>query len=269
MNEALHSESISTSAIHGVPRHRRVEHTISQIVARASHPFRTGITAANVHLVARRYLAMSIGFPYAQAGAQSRLLDGLIARRVAPRDSIELTTVVANFLCWDETGGHAVVLGHGSQGLPRILETGSNFHCNLLKHDFQRIFGRELQPEFDVTGTYLLALRDALGDDDDVRRCAAMVAFERHAALMITSFWHRLIDLFGAELGAELRYFTTHVGGDDPAEPYHVSMTASMIDRIVDEAQLGRFVTAFEDNFAMHVRWSASCCETTAPGALS
>lgn len=240
-----------------------------QSVTRSPHPFLAGITAENVDLVARRFLAISIGFPYAQAGSQSRLLDGMVARRAGPRDSIEVTTVVANFLCWDETGGHSVVLEQGNRGLPRILETGRNFHSNLLKHDLRRIFGQEVQPEFDVTGPYLLALRDALGDEDDVRRCAAMVSFERHAALVITSLWRRLTDLFGAELGAELGYFSTHVGDDDPAETYHVSMTGDMIERIVGESELGRFMAAFEETFAMHMRWSASCCQAPASGAAA
>jgi hypothetical protein len=269
MDNALGVAPRATSVTRGLSRQHRIEELISQRVACSPHPFLAGITAGNVGLVARRYFAMSIGFPYAQAGSQSRLLDGMVARRAAPRDTIELTTVVANFLCWDETGGHSVILAQGNQGLPRILETGRNFHSNLLKHDLRRLFGQEVEPEFDVTGPYLLALRDALGDDDDVRRCAAMVAFERHAALMIASFWRRLTDLFGAELGAELGYFSTHVGGDDPAEAYHVSMTGGLVDRIVDDAELGRFMAAFEENFEMHMRWSASCCKPITLGAAS
>lgn len=227
---------------------------------RAPHPYLDGITRDNVHLVAQRFLAISIGFPYAQAGAQSRLLDAMIDDGHAPREAIELTTVVANFLCWDETGGHRVVLGHGNRGLPAILETHRTFHANLLKQDLRRIFGHDVEPAFDVTGPYLRALREALGDHDDVRRCAAMVSFERHAAMVITAFWRRLTELFGAELGAELGYFSTHVGDDDPAEAYHVSMTGGMIDRIVADGDLDRFVAAFEQTFELHMAWSAACC---------
>jgi len=269
MNHVSSVESSTTSVARGPSRQHRIEELIAQRVTRTPHPFLDGITAENVDLVAERFLAISIGFPYAQAGSQSRLLEGMVARRTGPRDSIELTTVVANFLCWDETGGHSVVLEQGNRGLPRILETGRNFHSNLLKHDLNRIFRREVLPEFDVTGPYLLALRDALGDEDDVRRCAAMIAFERHAALVITSFWRRLTDLFGAELGADLGYFSTHVGDDDPAETYHVSMTGGMIERIVGEADLGRFMAAFEDSFETHLKWSSSCCQATASRAAS
>jgi len=262
-------ESSTLTVARGPSKQHRIEELIAQCVARTPHPFLAGITAENVDLVAQRFLAISIGFPYAQAGSQSRLLDAMVARRTGPRASIELTTVVANFLCWDETGGHSVVLEQGNRGLPRILETGRNFHSNLLKQDLHRIFRREILPEFDVTGPYLIALRDALGDEDDVRRCAAMVAFERHAELVITSFWRRLTDLFGAELGSDLSYFSTHVGDHDPAETYHVSMTGGMIERIVDEAELGRFMAAFEESFEMHLRWSAGCCQPTASRAAS
>jgi len=253
-------DTVVSTVAPALPKQHALDVQIAEIVGRAPHPYLAGITRDNVLLVAQRFLAISIGFPYAQAGSQSRLLDGMVARGDAPRDAIELTTVVANFLCWDETGGHRVVLGQGNRGLPAILDTGRTFHANLLKHDLRRIFGHEVEPAFDVTGPYLLALRDALGDEDDVRRCAAMVSFERHAALVITAFWRRLTELFGAELGAELGYISTHVGDDDPAEAYHVSMTGGMIDRIVAERELGRFMTAFEETFAMHIAWSAACC---------
>ncbi|MEH1883018.1 hypothetical protein, partial [Nostoc sp.] len=52
-----------------------------------------------------------------------------------------------------------------------------------------------------------------------------------------------------------LFYFRTHVGGTDPAEPYHIQMTSRMIEKIVSENQIGDFLKAFENAYALNYFW--------------
>jgi hypothetical protein len=55
-----------------------------------------------------------------------------------------------------------------------------------------------------------------------------------------------------------LVYFATHVGGDDPAEQYHVEMTARMIREVVPHGDRERFLDAFRTAYARNVEWCAS-----------
>lgn len=55
-----------------------------------------------------------------------------------------------------------------------------------------------------------------------------MVAFETHAGQMIDALWKSISDLCHLDRDS-LSYFRTHVGGADPAEPYHIKMTAESI----------------------------------------
>ncbi|MDE0005671.1 MAG: hypothetical protein OXQ29_23525 [Rhodospirillaceae bacterium] len=186
-------------------------------------------------------------------------MDEFIAANERPRPSVELTTVVGSFLCWDETGGHGQVLNHGNAGLPFALETEQHFHGNLLRRDLHRIFGRPIAPDFSITGPYLKSLQHYIGSPDDIWRCASMVSFERHAELVITALWQRLAALFDVDKDS-LEYFTTHVGGDDAAEDYHVQMTERLIDRIVTGEEVDRFLGAFDTCFTLHLDWSADIC---------
>jgi hypothetical protein len=111
-----------------------------------------------------------------------------------------------------------------------------------------------------VTAKYLVRLLDDLADLDPVKRCAAMVAFERHAGTMIEALWESLAKLFPVSKDA-LVYFKVHVGGDDPAEPYHVAMTARMIERLVPAQRAEEFVQAFRDAYDLNYSWCRAICE--------
>ncbi len=98
------------------------------------HPFETIPAIANYEIILSNYLAMSQAFPYLQAGSQKDLFFHYMNHNQDAPESIELTTVVGNFLCWDETGGLNLTLASGLKNLPRLLET-RRFHLNLLKKD--------------------------------------------------------------------------------------------------------------------------------------
>lgn len=222
----------------------------------APHPFSHGVTRANVKELLGSFLAMSLAFPYLQAGAHHFLINDRIRRKSDVDAPLEATAVVAAFLTWDEFGGHAKILAKGMPGLVEILET-HDFHANLLRDDIRALTGVEVAPNFSITTrAYLAALEDGLASIDPVDRIAHMVAFERHAGAMIEALWNSLRALFPS--AGKLPYFETHVGGDDPAEAYHISMTALMIERGVDPGQDDRLVSAFEEAYKLHVDWCAA-----------
>lgn len=118
--------------------------------------------------------------------------------------------------------------------------------------------GHEVSATFSpATREYLKQLRFGLVSTDAVTRVAYMASFEAHAERMITGLRERLADLYEVDKD-ELVYFRVHVGGDDPAEVYHVAMTAGMISRVVPQGRADDFVEQFEEAYAMHVRWSGS-----------
>ena len=219
------------------------------------HPFRHGVDHRNAQILLRHYLAMSQAFPYLQSGSQGPLILDLIKQNRGVTPDIELTTVVGNFLAADETGVNYVLKRYGIEGLPKILDTDEYFHSNLLRADLRIVFGAELAPCFDEpTATYLRRLYEDLADRDPVRRCAAMVAFEAHAEAMIEALWDGLAELYGLDKD-RLDYFRVHVGGDDPAEAYHVATTAAMIRRIVPDHRSQEFLDAFEQCYSLNFDW--------------
>lgn len=224
------------------------------------HPFRDGVTAANFPAVAARYLAMSATFPHLQAGAQQRLvLHYMRERAEIPRD-VEYTGAVGAFLVWDEMGGWNRTRARGAAALPEILRT-DGVHANMLRADLARLLGREVRARYDgATGAYLGRLSDALSSLDPVVRCAAMVAFETHAAAMIEALWGAIGRVFPEVPAPSLEYFATHVGGDDPAEAYHVEMVGRMIELVVPAGDERRFLDAFAEGFRLHVAWCATIC---------
>ncbi len=225
------------------------------------HPFSTEIKLESLEIVIRNYLAMSQAFPYLQAGSQKELIFDCIDRNVDVSEHIETTAVVGNFLCWDETGGHSILLKHGITGLPVILDTNQYFHSNLLKKDICVIFGKEIEPSYSkVTREYLYHLYEGLSSLEPVVRCASMVAFETHAGQMINALWESISALCHLE-NDSLSYFKTHVGGTDPAEPYHIKMTAGMIEKIVSETQIAAFLKAFEIAYSLNYSWCRSICQ--------
>ncbi|MDA9420886.1 hypothetical protein XH97_01630 [Bradyrhizobium sp. CCBAU 53380] len=218
------------------------------------HPFASQLSEDQVTRLLPEYLAMSQAFPYLQAGAQRDLIfDAIHHNRDLTRD-IELTSVVANFICWDETGGHGRVLQGGNAALPDILLT-ENFHSNLLKKDASQLLGRAILPNYSsTTKQYLHSLYAGLSSKDSLVRCAYMVAFELHAADMIQSLWTTLAKTFKARPD-DLEYFRSHVGGEDPAEKYHGEMTSRLIGELVQADGRGRFLDEFVRAYRLSVQW--------------
>ena len=226
-----------------------------------NHPFETGISSENFERVIREYLAMSMGFPYLQAGSMARLFNYALENGLDIERDVAITSVVGAFLTWDETGGHATVQSKGNAGLPDILKT-ERFHSNLLREDIKTLTGKSLGPGFSqVTKNYLRKLGYGLSSIDPVTRVAYMVAFEKHAGLMIEALWESAAQLFKADKD-DLVYFNTHVGGDDPAEEYHVRMTARMIQEVISETDAGRFVDFFREAYELNYEWCHLICET-------
>lgn len=218
------------------------------------HPFASQMSGDQVASLLPEYLAMSQAFPYLQAGSQRDLIfDAMHQNRDIGRD-IELTSVVANFICWDETGGHGGILRGGKAALPDILLT-ENFHSNLLRKDAARLLGRAIRPNYsDRTKQYLHSLYAGLSSKDPLVRCAYMVAFELHAADMIQSLWTTLVKTFKARPD-DLEYFRGHVGGEDPAEKYHGEMTGRLIGELVQPGLNDRFLNEFGRAYRLSVQW--------------
>lgn len=222
----------------------------------APHPFSHGVTRENAKPLLAGFLAMSLAFPYLQAGAHHFLINDRIRRKSDVDRPLETTAAVAAFLAWDEFGGHAKILAKGMPGLIDVLET-KDFHANLLRGDIYALTGAMIAPDFSITTrAYLAALEDGLASIDPVDRIAHMVAFERHAGAMIEALWNSLRKIFPHS--GPLPYFETHVGGDDPAEAYHISMTALMIERGVDSSENDRLAQAFSEAYKLHVDWCAA-----------
>ncbi len=222
------------------------------------HPFRHVSSRAALEKIFPHYLAMSQAFPYLQAGAQANaVLEAIQLNQAVTRD-VEITSVVGNFLCWDETGGAYIIERYGKPGLQSILDTGTWFHANLLKKDIETLTGAIAIPDFSApTGPYLTKLFAGLGAKSAVERCAHMVAFELHANAMIDALWESTSRCYGVDRQG-LIYFQCHVGGDDPAEAYHVEMTRRMIQLVVSDEQMPRFVEQVSQAVFDNVSWCAT-----------
>ncbi len=230
------------------------------------HPFSQGITSQNSETLMAEFLTMSKLFPYIQAGAHTKLIEQHVLRNEDIPFSTEVTSVVSSFLVWDEFGGHARILRKGQAGLPEILRTKS-FHANLLQNDLSKIFNKQVSPSYSsVTKEYLNSLNEGLSSLNTVERVAHMVAFERHANKMIESLWSSLQDLYQVEKDS-LIYFKAHVGGDDPAEAYHVAMTSNMIDHLISKSETQEFMTAFSKAYALNYNW-CNAIKTLNPSSL-
>jgi hypothetical protein len=213
-----------------------------------NHPFNdiSGLDKGSIETIMKKYLAMSQAFPYLQAGAQKDYIFHVIKKNIDVEEHFEKTSVVGNFLCWDETGGVKILKEKGISFLPQILDTKFNFHSNLLKNDLSKIFGKKISPEYDEkTVKYLENLYVRL-------------AFEMHAGRMIESLYTSIskhLDL------KNLDYFDSHVGGDDPAEAYHVLMTKRMIHDILSRELNSQFLKDFEESYRLNYEWCSSIIE--------
>ncbi|MGY3533281.1 hypothetical protein ACVILK_003132 [Bradyrhizobium embrapense] len=219
-----------------------------------AHPFAKELSEEQFASLLPEYLAMSQAFPYLQAGSQKDLIfEAMHHNRDLPRD-IELTSVVANFICWDETGGYGRIIQGGKVALPDILLT-ENFHSNLFRRDASRLLGRAIRPNYSATtNRYLHSLYDGLSAKDPVVRCAYMVAFELHAAEMIQALWTTTVKTFDTRPD-DLEYFRSHVGGEDPAEKYHGEMTSRLIGELVSADCNGRFLDEFDRAYRLNLKW--------------
>jgi hypothetical protein len=222
------------------------------------HPFERRVPREAIESLLREYLGMSTAFPYLQAGAAR---DIAFKRIETGEDFLvedEVTLAVGSFLTWDETGGNYLLQEQGMPGLPKILDTRTWFHSALLRNDIETLLGHGVSASFGpTTRDYLLRLYGGLASLDAVTRVAYMASFEAHAERMIEGLWERLEELYDVDKDA-LSYFRAHVGGDDPAEAYHVATTAGMISRVVPQTRADDFVRQFEEAYGLHIRWCES-----------
>ena len=216
------------------------------------HPFNELNSEPQISLLLPYFLGLSMAFPYLQAGSQLKLVFDAIDKNIDISEHIEITSVVGNFLCWDETGGGYVIKKFGQSGLPKILDTKEWFHASLLRHDIERLTGKQAVPNFaEPSRSYLSSLHQGLSDNNPSVRCAYMVAFEVHAHAVIESLWRAICKNFDCKPD-ELAYFTFHIGGDDPAEVYHVEMVQKMVNKLIPSTEkkffLANAIKALQEN---------------------
>jgi hypothetical protein len=211
------------------------------------HPF-FGMSRESIVRAAPDYLVMSTMFPYIQSGATARSTLLALETGSPIQPDLAATLPVAAFLVSDELGIHWKVMQHGNAALPSILDV----------EGFIAIFGAPVDPNpSPTTVTYLKGLSDGLSSIDPVRRSAMMASFEVHANRMIAALWVSIASEYGVAKD-DLVYFRVHVGGDDPAEAYHVAMTAKMLSKTVSPASRGRFLKEFDAAYLLHADWCAA-----------
>ncbi|MEZ8775664.1 hypothetical protein [Vibrio sp. 10N.247.310.17] len=203
------------------------------------------------------FYGVSDFFPYIQAIACAPYIERQLQSCSTISDSVGLTSVVGTFLSWDEFGGHYTVCQGGQAALPNIINR-SQFHSSMFKADMQQVFGNNYHPEFtSLTTDYLMNLKAGLGSEDASERVAHMVAFEMHAESMLTALYmtlKRLTDI--PDKG--LAFFEAHIGGDDPAEAYHVEMTNRLIDAVIPSEKSAAFLKHFDTACQLHHKWCLS-----------
>lgn len=222
------------------------------------HPFSEIPTNCDYKCIMADYLAMSQAFPYLQAGSQKDVFWDFMENNKDIPEHVELTTVVGNFLCWDETGGLYPTMAMKLKALPKILET-NRFHSNILKRDCYTLFKKEIKPNYtNHTKSYLIKLYNLLSSNCPITRVASMVSFENHANVMISSLWNSISLAFPIIEKHKLTYFNLHVGGADPAEKYHVEMTNNLISKIVTQDNYCFFIEKFLEYYGLHHSWCKS-----------
>jgi hypothetical protein len=254
-----HAKDIVTSSKRGAVIIENLQKTVEAKFP--IHPFTSKISSSNSKNVMGKYFAMSQAFPYIQAGAYKDLVLRAIGKSRSISESIEKTFVIGAFLCWDETGSQYLLQQNGIKALPNILDTRTHFHANLLKKDLEQIFGDKIPPNYcKDTQEYLKELLKKLGAQSKLERSAMMVAFEMHAERMIQELWKSLSEAH--ELKKEtLTYFEAHVGGDDPAEAYHVALTQRLVQDLISEKDMESFVSHFINAYRLNIDWCEKICE--------
>jgi hypothetical protein len=81
-----------------------------------------------------------------------------------------------------------------------------------------------------------------------------MLGFEMHANDMITALWESISTRYQVNKN-KLAYFHTHVGGDDPAEAYHVLMTSELIKKLVPEDRNQEFIDMTIEAYQLNYDW--------------
>ena len=225
------------------------------------HPFRTGVTRNNFERVIAEYLAMSIAFPFIQAGAMHATYRAALrapgnAEQGDTDKNAEITGAVGAYLVWDEVGGHKLTLERGNVGLLQLPATRRNYHAHWLRQDIRTLLGREVAPHRSAaTVRYLDDLLAGLSDPRGNRNVAHMIGFECHAEAMITALWEAICAAFDVPADERLVYFWGHVGGQAPAEAVHVEMTRMMVAELVPPARGEEFIALCLEAYALNFRW--------------
>lgn len=220
------------------------------------HPFRLGVNKDNFEAVAADYLAMSIAFPFIQAGAIHETYKAALRAGGDTDKNAEITGAVGAYLVWDEVGGHKLTLEKGNEGLLQLPATRRNYHAHWLRRDIRTILGRDIQPHRSAATTrYLDELLDGLSDAGSNRNVAYMIGFECHAQEMISALWDAVCSSFGLPHDQRLVYFWGHVGGDEPAEGVHVEMTRMMVAELVPPDRREEFIELCLEGYALNFHW--------------
>lgn len=223
------------------------------------HPFEDGIDKNNFEHVISEFLALSVAFPYIQAGAIYANYSKQIKTNKDVNKNVEVTSVIGSFLIWDEFGGYRLSQEYGNEGLCHLIKVNEIFHSNILRHDIEILLGKRVSPKWGITtNEYLNDLLDGLSDSRNNRNVAYMIAFEKHAQIIIQSIWNAISRVFGTPQDSQLQYFYEHVGGESPAEVYHIEMTQKMISLLVPRNEQEQFLAMCVDAFEVSIRWCES-----------
>lgn len=228
------------------------------------HPFSLGVNKENFFDLMSQYVAMSVAFPYIQAGAIHNSYRLSMQKHGKINNNVRTTAAVGAFLVWDEFGGHELVLSQGPEALPKLIQADHNFHSALLIQDVGNLMEsnfEEVVPN-DLTSKYLDRLLMGLSDPDSNNNVAHMLAFERHANAMITSLFDSIKRLFGANKAAQLPYFSAHVGCESKGEAVHVATTGAMIDNLIPESKETEFIERCLAAYELNYEW---CSDLTKP----
>ena len=243
-------EAVETSAVILEQLSRRIGERFPE------HPFRNGVNKDNFEAVIGDYLAMSIAFPFIQAGAIHETYRAALRAGGDSDKNAEITGAIGTFLVWDEMGGHKLALEKGNKGLLQLFETNRNYHSHWLRGDIRTIFGKDVRPHRSAaTKRYLDELLDGLSDARRNRNVAYMIGFECHAEAMITALWDTVCSSFDLPQDERLVYFWGHVGGDAPAEAVHVEMTRRMVAELVPPDRRDEFIELCLEGYALNFRW--------------
>ena len=154
------------------------------------HPFRNAVNKDNFETVIAEYLAMSIAFPFIQAGAIHETYKAALRAGGDTDKNAEITGAIGAYLVWDEVGGHKLTLERGNEGLLQLPASRRNYHAHWLRRDIRTILGKDVPPHRSAATTrYLDELLGGLSDARRNRNVAYMIGFECHAHAMISALW--------------------------------------------------------------------------------